>query len=700
MINRLTIHKLKRDLSKVNKIDLAKVSDANLKETYSTTDDYIMAMAILKEVFLRVKGIALYNEQLLAVLALYNGYICEIATGEGKTYINIASAALLFKFTEEPVFIVTVNSYLANRDHTNAEDIYDYIGIKSTCLKENEEYSIGFHEGYSVIFTATGDLAFSYLRNSTHYDLYNDFPFNNVIVDEIDYILIDNATSGFSVSDGRYSLLNFQDNLRVYYIAKDLYSSLEISIINNKTSYAIDSNSLCTDAVYNKHTKQSNLTEQGIQKVLKILDGKVDIFTEVQYALLRTIDANLTYKLGVDYIVKDNKIVLIDKSSGRLLPHTQLENGLQTAIELKENLPTTHQNHSGNSISCQFFYMNFKNLVGLSGTVAECKKEFEDVFNKQCITIPRHVTDKRIDYPDVYVKTDIEKRQKLLDLISDSSPRPIVIVTSSEMDANNTSNFLNKHNIWHNLLISITTTNEEKIIQQAGHRGSILVTTQITGRGTDIVLDNSAKDMGLVVILLNKFNNSRIERQIKGRAGRQGDHGCTYCIVSIEDNFFSNLEDYNMDCISEYKTYTSQFNYYITECITQAQASLLSNGREIRRKMNIYDSVIHTFKITVLTHYMELTVTNDLNDASITTKFDEYGEELSNKLIKQIYLQLYQDTWFSFETSYLKQMFEVYFRQGERNIHKYILDMQTTLNDYIDELKKTSLDYFISSNIT
>lgn len=507
------------------------------KEFYNnnkTYNDISYLLALIKEVFFRIKKITIYDEQFWCALAMYYGFITEFNTGEGKTY-SAAITALLLSLNKEQIHIVTTNDYLAQRDAENLSEIFNYFGLSidfNNRIKNKKElYS------KNIIYSSSSELVFDYLKMILAGEREN-FNFSNVIIDEIDYVLLDNANSEFSVSTNIGE--EIKPDAYIYKKCKHLFCSFigkEESVSQNKQ------NEDDCDYIFNKTQRQYYLTDLGYEKLCNYF-GATDIINENLYifnAFLGTIEAFLFCKKGLNYTVKNKKIFLLSESNGRIMENSRLENEVHSAIESKENVPFTNHNGLSYSMSYQVFFSNYNNVTGMSGTAFTAREEFNKIFGIRTLKIAPHLKPKRIDYPDYLLKTNKEKIDFIIDHLvhyRKISIQPILIIAETEKIA---KKIFNKANSLKNVALFLNSNkdDEQSIINNAGLKNAITISTNLLSRGTDIILEEILKNTnGLYVICTSHYMSMRIDRQIKGRAGRQGNKGETIYITSLEDEFY------------------------------------------------------------------------------------------------------------------------------------------------------------------
>ncbi len=551
LYNRLRVRKLGKIADKAEKLKagVSGLSNEQIKEKFRLLKKkkgrkgydalaYLLAMA--GEAFYRIYRIRPYREQYICALAMYMGYIAEMKSGEGKSAAAVISAILYS--LDKKVHIVTVNDYLAQRDYDKMVYIYDMFGLTA---------GVNFHgktdkgELYSadIVYTSSSELIFDYLRNELLEEKDRmPFPMEAVIIDEFDFVLLDNASSTFSVSTG----LGYIPDCEPFVIAREVCSLLKGTEVSK---YEQEHNSVETGEahyVYCSANRLVYLTRKGTAFLenffkLKYTKQKNLFFLKTIISML---EAKLFYINGRDYIVKDGRIVLINMENGRLMPDSHLEADLHTAVEVKERVQITEKGLLYNSLSYQVFFTKYESMTGMSGTIYDAAEEIEKIFNTPTMIIPLHKGEKRIDHPDLFFRSSKEKYDWLTEYLNTrtNKEQPVLIITGSEKQSYEVLELLKNKGIKANLLNNESAYEEASLVKKAGIHGTITVSTNMSGRGTDIILDEKARSAGgLLVIALNHYTSRRVDNQVRGRAGRQGDVGeCIFC-VSMEDELLAHL---------------------------------------------------------------------------------------------------------------------------------------------------------------
>lgn len=528
------------------------------RETYYLAQNELYRLALLKQTMKQLYGIELYDVQLLAILAMHDNKLVEMKTGEGKTFCIGVSALLTVtsKLTAVPIelpkapqlIIVTTNNYLAKRDAEELNKLFDYYGLRCTC---NVDMSTPDADNIKsdrfkthIMYSDCSEICFDYLRNR---DLPNkpfEILFENVIVDEVDFILIDNALTNCTVSG--------EAREDTALVSTAFYLNMLLSIVDNLTyteSYERKYESYDmwdVDYVVFPHTKNVYITNKGLDKVSEILGVDISLDYRLQTLLQFTLRGYRCYSYGVDYhITKDNKLCVINCNNGRASANSQYESDLQNALEVKHGLPMSAQNGRENSISYQVFFNKFNNLKGISGTLSDVEGEFAEIFDREIIAIPTNKEVIREDNKTQYFETVNEKYKDFVKELINNLPNknPKLVIFENEVELLKVHKLFNKLKLKHNILINLTCEKEQAIIDEAGKPYAITLSTSLMGRGTDI----KTHGLPLELYCLSHFINPRIDNQVRGRSGRQGNPGVTYFYSSIQDSLYSycNEEDGN-----------------------------------------------------------------------------------------------------------------------------------------------------------
>lgn len=477
--------------------------------------------AVVVEADRRVLGLEPYSVQILGGVALFYGNIAELKTGEGKTLVATMPLYARALLGNKGNYLITANEYLANRDGHEMGRVYEWLGLTvGIGVGEIDEAEKKELYASDIIYSTHSSLGFDYLFDNLGSELEDQVVnrFNFAIIDEIDSVLLDGAQTALVISGAPKVQSNF----------------FEIShwFVNSLTP---DDYELSDDEL------KIWLTEAGLKKVRsyfdveRILSAKYfDLYRHVILAL----QAKFLKQRGRDYVVEDGKVVLLDEVSGRAMTGVKMSGGIHQAIEAKEGVEITTESKTLGTISYQSLFKKFKRLSGMTGTAKTDEKEFIDTYHLEVIQIPTNKALQRIDLPDQVYLTNQSKLESSLKLVKAgiTDERPILIETGSVTMSNLYSLLLLKNGIPHNLLNATTVAREKEIIKEAGTSASVTLATSMAGRGTDIKLTDTAKaNGGLLVVGTERMTSKRVDNQLRGRAGRQGEPGGSQFFVSLED---------------------------------------------------------------------------------------------------------------------------------------------------------------------
>ena len=549
------INSLEKTYQGFTQADFIKETE-NLKKTYASeknlTNIIPKAFALVREASIRTLGLRHFDEQLIGGLALHFGKIAEMKTGEGKTLVSTLPA-YLNSLTSQSVFIVTVNDYLAQRDSEWMGVIYKYLGLSvgtiSSNLSTEEKKEIYKRD---IVYGTNNEFGFDYLRDNMVYDITQKVQgkLNYAIIDEVDSVLIDEARTPLVISGSASESTNM-------YLKINKLTQLVISGNKDNLLYSID-----------EKQKSVSLTENGHQEVESLLiknnfiSKTESLYDPKNIQLLHLIDsslkANLLFNKDIDYVVENNEIVIIDEFSGRKMPGRRWSEGIHQSIEAKEKVAIQNENQTYASITFQNYFRLFKKISGMTGTADTESVEFQQIYNLEVIVVPTHKKMIRKDHVDLVYLTVKEKFNAIVSQVKEIhlNKQPILIGTTSIEASEHLSKMLKKENIKHSVLNAKHHQMEAEIIAEAGKSCAVTIATNMAGRGTDIVLggknnnsgqsDNKvdrgedAKNVkelgGLFIIGTERHESRRVDNQLRGRSGRQGDPGESKFYVSLEDN--------------------------------------------------------------------------------------------------------------------------------------------------------------------
>ena len=587
--NQKVLKKIQPLVSSINSLeeDYASLSDEDLrkkrgefidryKKNESLDELLPEAFATVREVSKRQLGLRHYDCQLVGGIALHNCQIAEMATGEGKTLVATLPS-YLNSITERKVILVTVNDYLAKRDAEWMGPIYENLGISAAYIipGQNLEERKSAYEA-NVIYATNNELGFDFLRNNmvvnTNDRMMNDYYF--AIIDEVDSILIDEARTPLVISGPAENTAQIYQNISKFIPKLKQQVSEEADEVDEEENKEIEVGHFIVD----EKSKQVELTDFGhdfIEKLLKdenLLEEDQSLYSSGNLRLLHYIQSSLRahflFSKDVDYMVQNNSVVLIDENTGRAMPGRRLADGLHQAIEQKENVPIQMESQTLASCTFQNYFRQYEKLSGMTGTAATEAEEFAEIYGLNVLEVPTNEPMIRDDKNDLVYLTQAEKYKAVIEEIKEYKTKgnPVLVGTASLESSELLSSFLKKENIEHQVLNAKNHAKEAEIISQAGKPGIITIATNMAGRGTDIVLggnweaeyektnnadDNKKEEFksnweklnsevlssgGLHVIGTERNESRRMDNQLRGRSGRQGDPGSSRFYISLEDN--------------------------------------------------------------------------------------------------------------------------------------------------------------------
>jgi len=515
-----------------------KLKELVQNEEKSLNDVLEQSFAITREASKRILNMRPYDVQLVGAMVLHDGRIAEMKTGEGKTLVGSLTVALN-ALSGNGVHVVTVNDYLASRDANELRPLYNFLGFSVGAvvggLKNDQER----REQYAcdITYGTNNEFGFDYLRDNMNYDISEKVQraHNFVIVDEVDSILIDEARTPLIIS-GPTNHKN-SNYLRANEIALKLERG---ELIEPKNS--TDKPTTTGDFIVDEKNKAVVLTEQGYENAEKLFD--VGNLYSIENAMLshsldQALKANFIFEKDVDYVVKDNAVVIVDEFTGRLSEGRRFSEGLHQALEAKEGVVIQDESQTLADITFQNYFRMYKKLAGMTGTAQTEATEFAEIYNLDVVSIPTNVPVQRIDKNDLIYKSEKEKFEAVCNKIKQlhEKGQPVLVGTASIEKSEKLHEILVLKKIPHTVLNAKQHEKEGKIIADAGQKGAVTIATNMAGRGVDIKLTQEILDLGgLAIIGTERHESRRIDNQLRGRAGRQGDKGESQFYLSLEDN--------------------------------------------------------------------------------------------------------------------------------------------------------------------
>ena len=568
-----------------------------------TLDDILPeAFATVREASRRVLGEEHYPVQLTGGIVLHQGRIAEMRTGEGKT--NVAALpSYLNALAGEGVHVVTVNDYLAQRDAENEGKVHRFLGLTVGCVlnsMNNDERRAAYN--CDITYVTNNELGFDYLRDNmvVYKEQLVMRGLHFAIIDEVDSILIDEARTPLIISgqSGKSTKLYEVCDILAKRLEKG-EASAEFTKMNALMGEEITETG---DFVVSEKDKTINLTEQGVQKVEQFfhIDNLADAENlEIQHNMIMALKANYMMFRDQDYVVKDDEILIVDEFTGRIMPGRRYSDGLHQAIEAKEHVKVKRESKTLATITFQNFFNKFDKKCGMTGTALTEEREFRNIYGMDVVEIPTNKPIARIDHQDAVYKTKKEKYKAVCDEVEETYKKgqPVLVGTVNIDTSELLSGMLKRRGIPHNVLNAKYHELEAQIVAGAGVHGSVTIATNMAGRGTDIKLDEESRKLGgLKIIGTERHESRRIDNQLRGRSGRQGDPG--------ESRFYISLEDDLMRLFGSEKI-MSMFNALgvqdgeqiehkmLTSAIEKAQKKIEGNNYGIRENVLKYDEVMN-----------------------------------------------------------------------------------------------------------
>ena len=561
------------------------------------------AFAVAREASTRVLGMRPFDVQLIGGMVLHQGKIAEMKTGEGKTLVAVMPA-YLNALSGEGVHIVTVNDYLARRDARWMGGIYQFLGLTvGTIVHGLDDDQRRQSYAADITYGTNNEFGFDYLRDNMKFSLeeYVQRGFNYAIVDEVDSILIDEARTPLIISGPA------EESTQLYYILNRVANQLKVE----------------RDFTVDEKARSVLITEDGVAHAEKALsvDNLYDPRNiEVLHHLQAALKAHNLFKRDVDYIVKEGQVIIVDEFTGRLMPRRRYSDGLHQALEAKEGVKIENENQTLATITFQNFFRMYKKLAGMTGTADTEAEEFKKIYNLEVMIIPTHKKMIRDDHPDVIYKTKDEKFQAVLEEIKDCYQRgqPVLVGTTSIENSEHLSRFLKREGIKHEVLNAKHHEKEAEIVAQAGQLGTITIATNMAGRGTDIVLgDGVVERGGLHILSTERHESRRIDNQLRGRSGRQGDPGSSRFYLSLEDDL---LRIFGSDRIKNLMGRLGMDDgqpiehRMVSNAIEKAQKRVEGHNFDIRKHLLEYDDVMNKQREVIYAQRRQILSGEDLKE--------------------------------------------------------------------------------------
>ncbi|BGI51382.1 MAG: preprotein translocase subunit SecA [Buchnera aphidicola (Ceratovacuna japonica)] len=725
-------------LNLINDMELkfSKFSDKKLKENTKkykskifrkNTLDSILpeAYATLREASKRVLGMRHFDVQIIGGIVLNRRCIAEMKTGEGKT-LTSTLPIYLNSLSEKGVHVITMNDYLANRDYNENKKLFEFLGVSSGINLQGMSIEMK-KNAYSsdVTYGTNNEFCFDYLRDNMTFCINEKVQkkLNYAIIDEVDSILIDEARTPLVISGSINSNKNLYN--KINYLVYNFIISKKKFIKNNYKNYYFK-----IDA----KRKQIYLTEKGFSKIEKILlknnvlnkssslyCSKNIIFFKY---VINAIKAHELFFKNVDYIVKNNKILIVDEHTGRISNDRKWSDGIHQAIEAKENVKINNESYTLASITFQNYFRLYKKLAGMTGTAKTESEEFKSIYNLNTVVIPTNRPVCRLDFPDLIYITEKEKMKFVIEDIINcvKKKQPVLVGTSSIKKSEMISSILRKLNINHNVLNAKFHSKEAKIIKNAGILSAVTIATNMAGRGTDIMLGGSFKDFlkeykkknkifnikkalkiwkknknavlssgGLHIIGTERHESRRIDNQLRGRSGRQGDIGSSRFYVSMEDDLIKVFVPKKIVKIIKkfgIKKNKDINSIFINNAIQNSQKKLENYNYEIRAKLLEYDDIVNEQRIIFYDRRNKI-----LKSKNITKIIFIISIEIFKSLVNSYFKKDDKKFYKNIKTlkKYLEEYFNIYYFKNKKFIENNTFNNKKIAKDIFKIFKKKYL---------
>ena len=676
------INALDGEYSKLTDSELANKTNEFKKrlESGATLEDILIeAFATAREAAYRCVQMKPFYVQILGGLAIHYGNIAEMKTGEGKT-LTCVLPAYLNALTGKGVHIVTVNEFLSTRDSEWMGSIFKFLGL-TVGLNLREKSPKEKQEAYNcdILYTTNNELGFDYLRDNMVVKKENRVQreLNYCIVDEVDSILIDEARTPLIISGGVMQSANL-------YVQADNF----VKTLKENEDYVKD-----------EKTRSINLTDEGSSKCEKKfgLDNLYDIAnTALVHYVNQALKANYFMKKDVDYVVQDGEVIIVDQFTGRLMKGRAFSEGLHQAIEAKEGVKIQQETKTLATITFQNYFRMYKKLAGMTGTAKTEEEEFRNIYNMYVISIPTNKPVIRIDETDLLYPGKQGKYNAIVRVIEEKHKlgQPVLVGTIAIETSELISNMLTKKKIRHEVLNAKNHAREAEIIAHAGEKGAVTIATNMAGRGTDIKLGEGVKELGgLCVIGTERHESRRIDNQLRGRSGRQGDPGYTQFFVSFEDDLLVRFGSDRYRGTLENLGFTGDQairNKMFAKSVETAQKRVEGNNFDIRKQLLNYDDVMNTQREIIYAKRNEILDSESIHEM-ILSMFKEYITGMVNghmietaKLSENDYKEIVEASNENLLKNYRINLSEINSKKSDEVIE---IIYSNVLKDYEEKLK-------------
>jgi len=630
--NERELDRIKPVVEMINKLEpeLKAMSDEQLRSRASIfkeriekgepLDDILPeAFATVREASVRTLNMRHFDVQLIGGIVLHQGKIAEMKTGEGKTLASTLPA-YLNTLSGKGTHIITVNDYLARRDKEWMGQIYNFLGLTvGSILSGMDDAERKEAYGADITYGTNNEFGFDYLRDNMKFDMNSlaQRDLNFAIVDEVDSILIDEARTPLIISGPA------EKSTGLYYKINEIIPRLKRDM----------------DFTIDEKARTVVMTEEGVAKAENIL--KIDNLydpkhIEVLHHINQGLKAHTLFKLDVDYIVKNGEVIIVDEFTGRLMPGRRYSEGLHQALEAKENVKIENENQTLATITFQNYFRMYNKLSGMTGTADTEASEFKKIYNLDVIIIPTNMQMIRTNYPDMIYKTKKEKYEAALDEIEElhKKGQPVLVGTVSIDVSEGLSKKLKKRGIMHSVLNAKNHEKEAEIIAMAGQKGAVTISTNMAGRGTDIVLGDGVTELGGLHILgTERHESRRIDNQLRGRSGRQGDPGSSRFYLALEDDLLRIFGGERITGIMEklgMEEGEPIEHNLISKAIENAQAKVEGHNFDIRKQLLEYDDVMNQQREVIYRQRREALKGSDLKSFFMDMIYEK-AEEIAHE---------------------------------------------------------------------
>ena len=594
-------------------------------EKGETLDDLLPeAYATVREAASRVLGMEHYRVQIIGGIILHQGRIAEMKTGEGKTLVSTLPA-YLNALEGKGVYIVTVNDYLAKRDSEWMGKVHEFLGL-TVGVVLNDMSNDERRDAYNcdITYITNNELGFDYLRDNMviYKEQLVQRGLHYAIIDEVDSVLIDEARTPLIISGQSGKSTKLYEACDI--LAQQLTRGEDVPEYSKMDAIMGIEQEETGDFIVNEKDKLVNLTQQGVEKVEKFfhIDNLADPENlEIQHNVILALRAHYLMFRDQDYVVKDDQVMIVDEFTGRIMPGRRYSDGLHQAIEAKEHVKVKRESKTLATITFQNFFNKFEKKAGMTGTALTEEKEFRDIYGMDVIEIPTNRPIARIDHQDAVYKTKKEKFKAVVEEVKEAHEKgqPVLVGTITIETSELISGMLKREGIPHTVLNAKFHEQEAEIVAQAGQHGAVTIATNMAGRGTDIKLDEDAREAGgLKIIGTERHESRRIDNQLRGRAGRQGDPGESQFFISLEDDlmrlFGSErlMSVFNALGVPEGEQIQHKM---LTSAIEKAQEKIEYNNYGIRKNLLEYDQVNNDQREIIYKERMSVLNGDSMRDA-------------------------------------------------------------------------------------